>query len=475
VGLVVVRGASLRAAGYGVGLALGVVGSILLLRYLSVDDFGRYMTVASLVAIVGGVSEAGLTALGAREIALRDTPDGQRALVANLLGIRIALTLLGTAGAVAFAALAGYDKTLVAGTALMGIGLVLTTAHLTVLLPLSAELAIARITVADVARQAVTVAGLALLVAVEATLIAFFGVQVIVGIALLILTPFLLAGVPRTWTPRFESSEWRRLLRAALPLAVSTAIVVLYFRILVVMSSLLSTEYETGLLATSYRVIEMLYGLAGVAVSVALPVLSASAASRGRLQYMTQRMTEVALVTGCFLSIGVFLVAPTLLRLLGGADYEAAGPILQIQVVALIPAFLSIAWGNSLVASGHTRGIVVAGAAGLLVTGGAGAILLTTNGARGGAVAAVAGETALAIILLAALSLTSPRLRPRTAVAWKTVVAALAWIGTALVLPSVWLDVVAGGAVFLTVIVWTRALPPELLDAFRRRRERADA
>ena len=469
VGLVVVRGATLRAGGYGVGLALGVVGSILLLRYFSIDEFGRYMTVASLIAIVAGVSEAGLSSLGAREIALRDSPDSRRALVANLLGIRVVLTAFGTAAALAFTVLAGYDRTLVAGTALMGVGLMLTTAHLTMLLPLTAELAIARITTADVIRQAVTVAMFALLVALEAALIAFFGIQVLVGVTLLAVTPFLLAGMPRVWRPRFEASEWRPLLRTALPFAVSAAISVFYFRILVVMSSLLSTAYETGLLATSYRIIEMLYGLAAVAVAVALPVLSASAGSRRRLEYMMRRMTELALVTGCYLSVLVFLVASPLLRLLGGAEYEAAAPVLQIQVLALIPAFLSMAWGNSLVASGYMRGVVAAAAVGFLVTGGAGALLLSTDGARGGAVAAVAGEAALAGVLLAAMSLTSPQLRLSPAVAWKPVVAMLAWIGTALALPSTWLDVVVGTVLYSVVVVSTRALPPELVDAFRRR------
>ena len=59
-GALVIRGGAVRTLGYGVGVGLTAVASILLLRHLGVADFGRFMTVTSLIAIVGGVTEAGL-------------------------------------------------------------------------------------------------------------------------------------------------------------------------------------------------------------------------------------------------------------------------------------------------------------------------------------------------------------------------------------------------------------------------------
>jgi O-antigen/teichoic acid export membrane protein len=472
VGLVVVRGASIRALGYGGGLALSALGSVLLLRYLTVDDFGRYMTVAALIAIVSGVSEAGLSTVGAREIALRTDAESRGRLVSDLLGLRFVLTTVGVLAAVGFAVAVGYDRTLVLGTAFMGIGLVLTSAQLTMTLPLSAELAMGRLTAAELIKQAVTVACIATLVVVEAALLAFFGVQIVVGIAVLVATPWLVGQMPLVWRPTFGRQEWSSLLRLALPLSVSATIAVLYFRVLVVLCSIISTPYQTGLLATSFRVVELLYGLGAVAASVALPVLSASASDRERLGYMTQRMTEVALLTACYLSVLVFAVAAPILGLLGGADYEAAAPVLEIQVFALIPSFLAQVWLMALVAIGRFTALALASAVGLVFTGGLGAILIGREGAQGGAIAALAGESALAVVLLVMLSVARPRNRVRLAVAWKAALASLALIAVVEILASPWLDVVAGTAAFMVVAVVTRAIPSELRDAFRHWRRR---
>ena len=69
----VVRGGALRAAGFVVANVLTALASILLLRHLGVAGFGEFGTVMALVAIVQGVSDAGLTATGSREIAVRRT------------------------------------------------------------------------------------------------------------------------------------------------------------------------------------------------------------------------------------------------------------------------------------------------------------------------------------------------------------------------------------------------------------------
>jgi O-antigen/teichoic acid export membrane protein len=68
-----------------------MVGAVLLLRHLGVDDFGRYGTVMALLGIVQGISDAGLTMTGSRELAVR-AGEERRELLAHLLGLRILVT-----------------------------------------------------------------------------------------------------------------------------------------------------------------------------------------------------------------------------------------------------------------------------------------------------------------------------------------------------------------------------------------------
>ena len=81
---------------------------------------------------------------------------------------------------------------------------------------------------------------------------------------------------------------------------------VIYFRVLVVLVSLLSTEEQTGLFGTSFRIFEMLLGLPALILSVALPLLSvAGDEDDSRLRRGLQSMTEASLLVAALLVVGI--------------------------------------------------------------------------------------------------------------------------------------------------------------------------
>src|SRR5436309_9347187 len=135
----VIRGSALRVAGNVAGIVVGLGTATLLLRHLGVGESGRYVTVMSLVAIAGSVSENGLNVSASPELALRE-PGRRVALVANIVGQRLLVTPVAVLAMVAFAAIAGYPPNMVAGTALGGLGMLLMALATALLLPLTVEL-----------------------------------------------------------------------------------------------------------------------------------------------------------------------------------------------------------------------------------------------------------------------------------------------------------------------------------------------
>jgi O-antigen/teichoic acid export membrane protein len=466
VGLRVIRGATVRGTGYGLGVLLTAVASVLLLRHLGVADFGRYMTVASLVAIVGGLTDAGLTAVGGRDLALRPQGDERRRLLANLLGLRLVLTPLGALAAIAFAIVAGYDHTLVLGTVLAGIGVVLVSCQTTMTLPLSVELKIGRLTAAEVIKQAAMLLAIALLVAAGAGLSPFFAVSIAVGLVMLLVTPALV-GRAFVWRPAFDAAEWRRLIRETLPLAASVVVGVFYFRLLIVLMSLLATAVATGLFATSFRVSEILYGVATLAVTIALPVLSVAAEERTRLRYILQRMIEVSMIAACYLVVLVFILAEPVLNLVGGSQYRAAAPVLRIQVFALIPVFLSQVLVVGLISIRRPSAQVVANGIAVPLMLGLGLVLIPRYGATGAAIAALVAETGYGLALLVLFVRCDPSLRPSYKFLWKIAVATGLGAAAAFVPGLPPFGAAAAATVgYLAGLLLTRAIPREVLDAF---------
>jgi O-antigen/teichoic acid export membrane protein len=465
-GRLVIRGAAVRGMGYGVGVLLVAAASVFLLRYLGVADFGRFATIMSLIAIVSGVTDAGLTAVGARDLPLRARAEQPR-LLANLLGLRLLLTPLGVLGAAAFAIVAGYDDELVLGTLLAGAGLVLINAQATMMLPLQVDLRIGRLTAAEVLRQALTVAGIVVLVAAGASLLPFFAVPIIVGLGVLAASP-LLIGPYLVFRPALDRGEWRILVREALPLAASLVMSVIYFRVLIILVSLLSTAHETGLYATSFRVFEILFGLPTLVLTVALPVLAVAHDDRARLRYVLQRMTEVGAIAAVFLAILIVIVARPIIELLGGSEYADAAPILSIQAFALVAVFLGQVWQLGLISIRRQSALVLANGVALALVLALGLALIPVYDAIGAAVAAVVAEVALAATLFVLIAREDSSLRPDLAFVWKPALAG-GLMAACLLVPDtpVALTALLGTAVYALAIWLTRALPGEVLDAFR--------
>jgi O-antigen/teichoic acid export membrane protein len=460
----VIRGGTVRGLGYGLGVALTAVASVFLLRYLGVDRFGEYVTVLSLMAIVSGITDAGLTAVGARELALREPGEPRRRLLENLIGLRLVLTPLGVVAAVIFALVAGYGSTLVIGTALAGVGLVMINAQATLMLPLSIELRIFQITIAEVLKQAVAVIVIALLVVAGSSFTPFFTVQIAVGIVLLGITPWL---VGRSWLvkPAFTASEWRFLIREALPIAAFLVMNVLYFRILIILMSLLATATATGLFATSFRIYETLFGLPALVLSVALPVMATAEADRERLRYQLQRMVEVGLIVSAYLVLMVVLLAEPLIRLLGGSQYLDAVPLVRIQSVALLAVFLSLVCQFGLIAIRKQGALAIANGIALATVIALGVILISLYADTGAAVAAVIGETILMLLLLRALRRSDRLLFPNFAFAWKVALAG-AVASVAFFVPFGPIFAAVFASVLFAAVIWlTGVLPPEIAHA----------
>ena len=131
-----IRGGVLRTVGYGVGIVLSVVAVAILIRHLGASDFGRYVTVISLITIVGSLAEAGLTN-SASASTRRLEGERRDAVMRNLLGLRLAISTVGAVAAVASALAAGYPSAMVAGTAVGGLGLLLLNLQGAYSVPLS--------------------------------------------------------------------------------------------------------------------------------------------------------------------------------------------------------------------------------------------------------------------------------------------------------------------------------------------------
>jgi O-antigen/teichoic acid export membrane protein len=461
-----IRGGGLRIAGYLVGVLLSVGSAALLFRHLGVTDGGRYVTVLSLVALFGGLTDAGLAGIAVREL-VRTEGTKRREFVRSLLGLRIVLSVLAVAGATAFAAAVGYPSAMVAGTALVGLGLLLSGVQVALGTSLMASLRFGWVTLLDLWRQVVLVALIVVLVLAGAGLLPFFAVPVAASLAALVPTALLVRGdIPLSAS--FRVPAWMGLLREVLPYALATAVTAVYFRVAIILVSLINSSEQTGYFGASFRIVEVVIGIPQLAIGAAFPIFARTAdRDPERFAYGVQRVLDVSILLGGLVMVGLLVGAPAAIDIVAGPDFGPAASVLRIQSIGLFASFVAAVWMYVLLSLARYRAILMLNLVTLLINVVLTVVLASVAEARGAAVATVVGEATLAVaagfvVYRSGLIPISLRVLPRVALA-AAPPAALALVSDG---PAFLLALVA--AVAYIVLVWVLgAVPPELRDEFR--------
>ncbi len=459
VGLKAARGGLIRAAGYGAGLALSFAYIPLLIRHLGLAQFGLYSAGLAVVGISAGVVDFGLRDGATRELASAGHDFGQR--FRNVALLRVAISLLGCALGVVLAAALNYRGEIIVGVAVAGAGQVINNLQSVLAVPLALDLRLKTTTLLDFSQQALAVLLALIALAAGLHLWAYFWVQGLAAVPILIVTAFLVR--PHLNGPwQVDSRRLHSLLRTMLPFAAVTLLTTVYLRIAVLITSVESTALQTGYLGTSFRVIEALIYVPSVLVAALFPVMTRLAdAQTERFRYAASETIRAMLVLGFAAGIAVFAGAPILARVLAGAHSTSIVPVLRIQALVLPSSFVIAVTSYLLLAQRRHRELVGSVALGLAVNAVLLSLLVSGAGAQGAATATAFGEFAIAVsslglcVRLGAASASVPTL------AAVVLPAALALAVTVLHLPA-GIDVASSMLVFSLLVVVCGAVPKGL-------------
>ena len=467
-GGMVIRGGLTRVASYLVSMLLSVVSVPLVVRHLGVVDYGYYVTVSAIIFIVGGFSEAGLTYIGVREYATLDGPARDRFLRA-LAGLRFVLTSVAVVGATLFAWISGSPAVVVQGTAIAGVGMLLTLSQQTYSIPLLAQLRLGWVSALELLKLALLTACFLVLVLAGAGLVPFFVAHVVAGIGVLAATLALLRG-ETSLQPAIDVAAWRRVLRDVLPYALAAAVGLIYFRLAVVLMSLIASDFETGIYSTAFRIVEVTATIPWIAVATAFPILARAARDdMARLRYAVGLLYEGSVQIGTGIALAIALGAPFAIEVVAGQGFDAAVPVLRLQGLALLTSFVVATWSFALLSLQAYRALLVCNALAAVVVAVGTLGLEPLLASRGAALATLVGEAVLAVSCVVVLVRRDRGLAPRAGVAWKVTIAAGAGAAAALLpLPAVAQAAVGLGA-YCAALVALRAVPRELYHALARR------
>ena len=466
------RGSALRSAGYVAGLLLTLASAPLLIRHLGQERFGRYVTITSIATVVMGLTEGGLNTIVLRELVTLKGAERKR-MLSDALGLRLVLSAVAVALAVAFTAVGGYGGTLVLGALLAGAGILLQAAASFLGVGLQGSLRFGWVTTVDLARQVTNVCLIVALVLAGAGVLSFLAVSIPASAVALGFTAVLVRGL-MPLRPAFHPRAWWPLLRDTIPFAIAIALYTVYFRVTVIVMSLSASALQTGYFSTSFRVIEVMIGVPALVIGAGFPILArAASGDRDRFARATERLFELAVLAGALTSVAIGLGARFAVDVLGGHDALPAAPVLRIQGLAMVATWVAVACGYPLLSLRRNRELLIANIAALVASVAGTLALVPVLQARGAAIAAVGAELALAATTAWLLVRADRTLRLPLSILPVALVASAAGVGAGLAVGvHAVVEVIVASIVFVAVVAAFGRFPPEVRDALPAGRRR---
>lgn len=388
---------------------LGWAGTLLIVRSLSVDQFGRFTFIFGLLGLVATLTELGIGRVAVAGIL--DEKGDRGAFAGSYVLLRSMLGLGGYVIAVAVVAIAGYPGDVVRATAVAALVLVIATPSHAYVAVFQAENRLRPVAAASVFGQ-LTQIGLTAAIAAAGGSVLLFAIPAVAG-------EVVIMGWHWHWGRRLLDlryrvlwGAWGRLFREAVPLALGGALATAYYRIDSVMLSKLDTFSSVGIYGVAYKFVDVVHFVSTAMMIATLPVLvRAWPDHRDRFRDGFRRAFTILMLAAVLVVVEFLLFAEPVIQALYGSEYRAGADATRIVVGAQAVAFFGSLAVTTLVAAGRHRLYPVVALVGVVLNVGLNLWLIPAWSYQGAAVTTLVTEVVVVGLLWLVL-MRQPDIRP---------------------------------------------------------------
>lgn len=373
--------------------ALGWGGTVLIAQSLTVEQFGHFTLIFTVLGMMSIVTDMGIGRLALQGMLKHPDPTH---FAGAYLALRSVLGVVGYLTALGVLFLGGYSRDLLLATAVAGIVVLLATPN-------------AALSVVFQAHQRIGLTGRMTTAGLLAQLALTAAIAAAGGTVLLFTIPAVLAiTVELTWklrasrhlvplALRWDTSLWGHLLREAVPLSIGYGLLTLYTRVDALMLSQLATFRDVGIYGVAYKFIDIMHFASSAVTAAALAVLVASwPGDLPAFQQAVRRSAMLLGLTGGAVLTGLLAFAGPATSLLYGSAYAAGADALRVLAVAEMLVFATGLALTCLVATNRHRTYPWVMLTGLVLNVGANLVLIPAWGYFGAAVATLLSNAVVA-------------------------------------------------------------------------------
>jgi O-antigen/teichoic acid export membrane protein len=332
---------------------ISLVVTIYLARYLGTEGFGKYSFVFAYLAFFGVITDLGIQAILVRDIS-RD-PASAPKLFGNTYIIRLILTIFAVTLPMIVINLMSYPADTTTCIYIAAVTLLFISFSEFYDAIFRANLKMEYSIIAKLAFKVLSAGLILWIIFSHGTLM-----QVIIALVFseMVKTLINYSFSRKFVRPRFEIDFglWKYLFKEALPLALSNIIWVIYYRIDVVMLSIMMGDAEVGLYSAAYKLCEP-FSLISYALLVSLfPIMSASfKTSEERLIKSYRLSFKYILIITLPIAVGISILSDKFIFLIYGAEFSGSAIALKILILGFVFSSATAIFWNVLVSTGKQK------------------------------------------------------------------------------------------------------------------------
>lgn len=337
---------------------IGMATAVILARYLGPEDYGKYSLVISLGFIFTVISDFGLNELIVKDIA-SDHSIAPKYFGSSLI-IKPLFSFLSIIFLVILEYLLGYSREIILCTIVFSLHLIFVTTTNAILSIFKALEKMEYVSLIMIINALSGLFFIAILVYLNGSLLDIISSRVI-SFVIAFMAAFLIV-TKKFVRPDFSISMpfLKTFLLSSLPFLLITIADMLYYKVDIIMLSKIKGEVYVGWYAPVSN--DLFFGLWAIACAistVAYPIFSRQYNnSIDDFRNSCNMTIKISTTLGIAISAGSFMLAPEIIHLIFGSQYESSAVILRIFAIGIIFLFIRDPIGYGLVAAGKVKTLV---------------------------------------------------------------------------------------------------------------------
>lgn len=328
----VVRNTVIQSIGRALMMGMSLISTALITRYLGPSDYGIYSFVFVYVSFFHIITDLGTNTIVTREIS--QDKKFSSFLLSNTISLRIVLSFFSISLACLIISIMNYPLTTKFLIYMASIILIVEALKTTIDIIFEANLKMEYVVISNVLISLSFLILTALFVCRGGTL----GHLIIVSLAsnlIGLLTAYLFSKKFVKIKLSLNFNFWKKIIKESIPLGIAFFMISIYWRIDVVMLSLMKGNQAVGLYNISFKFIEIGTILSGMIMASIFPILSDKFKSDPQwLKTIYQKSLKYMLIIGIFLALFFVILADKIILYVSGEEFKES--ILSMQFLGLI-------------------------------------------------------------------------------------------------------------------------------------------